>query len=58
MKTTTTKQRRHSSPSGFIRSKGRAAGLSRGAMAADICLVAFWGATIPGLMWLAAAGGF
>lgn len=32
--------------------------LSRGAMVADICLVAVWGATIPGLMWLGVAGGF
>jgi len=33
-------------------------GLTRGAMLRDICLVAMWGATIPGLMWLGAAGGF
>jgi len=33
-------------------------GLTRGAMLIDICLVAIWGATIPGLMWLGAAGGF
>ena len=33
-------------------------GLTRGAMVADICLVAVWGATIPGLMWLGVAGGF
>ncbi|HLU18384.1 MAG TPA: hypothetical protein VKZ66_00360 [Pusillimonas sp.] len=32
--------------------------LSRGAMLADVCLVAIWGATIPGLMWLGSAGGF
>lgn len=32
--------------------------LTRGAMLADICLVAVWGATIPGLMWLGVAGGF
>jgi len=32
--------------------------LSRGAMLADVFLVAVWGATIPGLMWLGAAGGF
>ncbi len=24
----------------------------------DVCLVAVWGLSIPGLMWLAAAGGF
>jgi hypothetical protein len=32
--------------------------LTRGAMMVDVCLVAVWGATIPGLMWLGAAGGF
>jgi hypothetical protein len=32
--------------------------LTRGAMVTDICLVAAWGAMIPGLMWLGAAGGF
>lgn len=32
--------------------------LTRGAMVTDVCLVAAWGATIPGLMWLGAAGGF
>ncbi|MBB5217091.1 hypothetical protein [Parapusillimonas granuli] len=37
------------------RGRGR---LSRGAMFVDICLVAVWGASIPGLMWLGAAGGF
>ncbi|MBC2768413.1 hypothetical protein [Pusillimonas minor] len=36
----------------------RGARLSRGAILADIFLVALWGATIPGLMWLGAAGGF
>jgi hypothetical protein len=35
--------------------KGR---LSKGAMLVDVCLVAAWGASIPGLMWLGAAGGF
>jgi len=34
------------------------ANLTRGNMVADVCLVAVWGATIPGLMWLGAAGGF
>lgn len=34
------------------------ASLTRGAMVADVCLVAVWGATIPGLMWLGAVGGF
>lgn len=37
------------------RGKGR---LSRGAMLVDVCLVAVWGASIPGLMWLGAASGF
>lgn len=38
--------------------RGKPKPLTRGAMVADICLVAVWGASIPGLMWLAAAGGF
>ena len=33
-------------------------GISRMAMLTDICLVAAWGAAIPGLMWLGAAAGF
>lgn len=32
--------------------------LTFGAKATDICLVVVWGAMIPGLMWLGAAGGF
>ncbi len=32
--------------------------LTRGAMLVDVLLVAVWGATIPGIMWLGAAGGF
>lgn len=40
------------------RTSGKRPGLTRGAMVADICLVAAWGATIPGLMWLGVAGGF
>jgi hypothetical protein len=32
--------------------------ISRGTMVADICLVAVWGAMIPGLMWLGVAVGF
>lgn len=32
--------------------------LTRGAMLSDVCLVVVWAATIPGLMWLGAAGGF
>ena len=31
---------------------------TRGAMVVDICLVAAWGATIPGLLWLGEAVGF
>lgn len=38
--------------------RGGATGLTRKAMLADIVLVIFWGASIPGLMWLGAAGGF
>ncbi|MCC2595268.1 hypothetical protein LKR43_02840 [Pusillimonas sp. MFBS29] len=38
--------------------KKKGARLSRGSMVADVCLVAVWGATIPGLMWLGAMGGF
>lgn len=32
--------------------------LSRGTMVSDVCLVVVWAASIPGLMWLGAAGGF
>ena len=39
-------------------SASRSAPLSRKAMFADVVLVIFWGASIPGLMWLGAAGGF
>lgn len=38
--------------------RGKSSPLTRGAMVADVCMVAAWGATIPGLMWLGAAGGF
>lgn len=38
--------------------RGGSFGLSRKAMLADIVLVLCWGASIPGLMWLGAAGGF
>ena len=38
--------------------KGVSGRLSRGSMLADIFMVVIWGATIPGLMWLGAAGGF
>ena len=31
---------------------------SHGSFLADIALVAFWGASIPGLMWLGAWSGF
>lgn len=37
---------------------GRPSELTRAAALADICLVAVWGASIPGLMWLGAAAGF
>ncbi len=43
------------SPQPRRRQPGR---LTRGAMLADIVLVMVWGASIPGLMWLGAAGGF
>ena len=33
-------------------------GMNTRAMLLDVCLVAAWGATIPGLLWLGAAGGF
>ncbi|MEO6986617.1 MAG: hypothetical protein ABI155_14885 [Paralcaligenes sp.] len=32
--------------------------LSMGTMLADVCLVAIWGAMIPGMMWLGVAVGF
>lgn len=32
--------------------------ISRKGMLADVVMVIFWGASIPGLMWLGAAGGF
>jgi hypothetical protein len=32
--------------------------MTRSSMIADVCLVAVWGALIPGLMWLGVAGGF
>lgn len=32
--------------------------LTRASMLADIFLVVVWGASIPGLMWLGALGGF
>lgn len=39
-------------------SRSKCSYLTRGAMVADVCLVAAWGATIPGLMWLGVASGF
>lgn len=39
-------------------SRAKNAGLTRGAMLADVCLVAVWGASIPGLLWLGTWGGF
>ncbi|MGE4124347.1 MAG: hypothetical protein AB7E59_03665 [Pusillimonas sp.] len=44
--------------SGFSRLASSRAGLSRGAILADVFMVVLWGATIPGLMWLGAVGGF
>lgn len=41
-----------------IRTRKTRTTLTRGAMLSDICLVVVWAATIPGLMWLGAAGGF
>jgi len=40
--------------------KGRSApgSLTPARMATDIAMVIVWGARIPGVMWLAAAGGF
>lgn len=32
--------------------------LSMRAKLLDVCLVAVWGATIPGLLWLGSMGGF
>lgn len=40
------------------RRPGKRPAMTRGAMVVDVCLVAAWGATIPGLMWLGVAGGF
>jgi len=37
---------------------GRRGELNTRTMFLDVCLVAAWGATIPGLLWLGAAGGF
>ena len=44
--------------SGFARLASSRRSLSRGAILADVFMVVIWGATIPGLMWLGAAGGF
>lgn len=32
--------------------------LTRAKIVSDVCLVVVWAASIPGLMWLGAAGGF
>ncbi len=51
------RSRQSAAPSGPVGgSKKRS--LTRGAMLADVVLVAIWGATIPGMMWLGASGGF
>ena len=40
------------------KTKKSASSLSRGTMVSDVCLVVVWAASIPGLMWLGAVGGF
>lgn len=40
------------------KTKKSASSLSRGTMLSDVCLVVVWAVSIPGLMWLGAAGGF
>ena len=50
--------RRHGTQAGQGAGARPAGGLTRKAMLADVVLVIFWGASIPGLMWLGAAGGF
>lgn len=40
------------------KTKKSASSLSRGTMLSDVCLVVVWAASIPGLMWLGAVGGF
>jgi len=37
---------------------GKRSTVTRGAMLVDICLVAVWGAMIPGMMWLGVVAGF
>lgn len=43
---------------GRVVQKTRPARLTRRAMVGDIVLVIVWGASIPAIMWLGAAGGF
>ena len=40
------------------RGRQKPARLTRSSMMADVCLVAAWGASIPGIMWLGAMVGF
>lgn len=47
-----------SSPRRVSPPRAVAGGLTPKAMVVDVLLVLFWGASIPGLMWLGAAGGF
>lgn len=57
MSYTAYKNRSTSHPERFLSHKSRTT-LSRGTMVSDVCLVIVWAASIPGLMWLGAAGGF
>ena len=41
-----------------VSQRQRSQQITRAAMVTDICLVAAWGAMIPGLMWLGVASGF
>jgi hypothetical protein len=58
MKTTKTPDMPAKWPFPARRKSSKRPTLTRGAMVVDVCLVAAWGATIPGLMWLGVAGGF
>ena len=51
-------KRHDSSRTSFLKNTKNTSRPSRGAMLSDVCLVVVWAATIPGLMWLGAAGGF
>lgn len=45
-------------PGGSRRSSSLPGTHGRKGMLADVVMVVFWGASIPGLMWLGVAGGF